>query len=85
MRIRFYLDSKQGKDAMPMTSVSIAPKGCRFYTSTGYRISQGKWNPEKQEVRRGAVNAQGLQYSAINAGLDAIRAHFGRLDDTGRA
>lgn len=85
MRIRFYLDSKQGKDGDSPITVSIAPKGCRFYTSTGYRISQGKWNPEKQEVRRGAVNAQGLQYSAINAGLDGIRAHFGRLDDTGRA
>ena len=85
MRIRFYLDSKAAKDGDSPIAVSITSKGNRFYTSTGYRIASGKWNPEKQEARHGAVNAQGMQYSAINAGLYAIRSHFGRLDDTGRA
>ena len=43
-----------------------------------------KRDTEQQKVKRGAMNARKMTYSAINAGLDRIRAHFGAMDDVTR-
>lgn len=84
MDINFYLAPASDKNGDCAIRVSVVTHGSRLLTSTGYKINPKMWEKAVQRVRRGAVNAKGMPSNIINAGLDAIRAHFGRLDDVSR-
>lgn len=86
MDVRFYLNgAAMDKNGDYSIRVSIVSKGVRLMTSTGYKISTNLWNKGLQRVKKGAVNAKGMPANIINAGLDAIRARFGRLDDVSQS
>ncbi|MCM1168530.1 MAG: site-specific integrase [Bacteroides sp.] len=85
MDINFYLTTTADKQGDCGIRVSVATQGVRLLTSTGYKINPKMWEKPVQRVRRGAVNAKGMPSNIINAGLDNIRAHFGRLDDISRS
>lgn len=86
MDVRFYLnEAVMSKNGDCSIRVSIVTKGVRLMTSTGYKVSSGLWNKDLQRVKKGTVNAKGMPANIINAGLDAIRARFGRLDDVSRS
>ena len=86
MDVRFYLnEAVKDKNGDSPIRVSIVTKGVRLMTSTGYKVSSGSWNKDLQRVKRGVVNAKGMPANIINAGIDAIRAQFGRLDDVERS
>ncbi len=85
MDINFYLVPVSDKNGDCAIRVSVATHGSRLLTSTGYKINPKMWDKAVQRVRRGAVNAKGMPSNIINAGLDSIRTHFGRLDDVSRS
>ncbi len=84
MEINFYLNSSPDLSGDKPIVVTFTTNGIRFRSSTGYKIADAKWDKTAQRVRRGAVNAAGMPYNIINAGLDKMRAHFGAIDDVSK-
>lgn len=76
MAVNFYLDNKSDKNGDNAVRVSISLFGQRFITSTGYKISPGKWDNTRQRVKKGCANHTGVTYNAINSGLARIAEHF---------
>lgn len=81
MATNFYIDKRTDKKGDAPIRVSISIKGVRYLTSTGYKITPTKWDPDKQQVRRGASNAGGMTWAVINAALARISEHFTALEN----
>lgn len=76
MAVNFYLEKRTDKNGDNPIRVSIAIRGERFVTSTGYNIASVKWDATKQEVKRGCTNSKGVTYNIINTYLKRIEAFF---------
>ena len=76
MAVNFYLKKQVDKNGERPVLVSINVRSTRYLTTTSYKISPIKWDSDKQQVRRGAVNASGIIWSTINTGLVKIADHF---------
>lgn len=76
MAVNFYLEKRTDKQGNAPIRVSVAIRGARFVTSTGYKIAPTKWDAAKQQVKRGCSNTQGVTYAVINAHLLRIIEHF---------
>ncbi len=76
MATNFYLDKRTDKKGDAPIRVSIAIKGARFVSSTGYKIAPAKWDAGKQQARKGSSNAAGMTWSVINTALSRIAEHF---------
>lgn len=76
MAVNFYIDKRTDKKGDAPIRVSISIKGVRYLTSTGYKISPGKWDLDRQCVRKGANNAAGMAWSVINSAIRKIGDHF---------
>lgn len=76
MAVNFYLDKRTDKKGDAPIRMSIAINGARYLTSTGYKITPGKWDAVKQQVRRGASNGSGMTWAVINSALARIAEHF---------
>ncbi|MGM9873186.1 MAG: phage integrase SAM-like domain-containing protein [Muribaculaceae bacterium] len=76
MATNFYLDKRTDKKGDAPIRVSIVIKGSRYLTSTGYKIAPSKWDPDKQQARKGSSNAAGMTWAVINSALARISEHF---------
>ncbi len=76
MATNFYLDKRTDKKGDAPIRVSIVIKGTRYLTSTGYKIAPNKWDPDKQQARKGSSNAAGMTWAVINSALARISEHF---------
>lgn len=76
MAVNFYLDKRTDKNGDAPIRVSIIIKGSRYLTSTGYKISPGKWDADKRQIRKGASNATGMTWAVINSALARITEYF---------
>lgn len=75
--MNFYLDAKKSdKNGDTPIRVSIAIRGVRYMTTTGMKVPPGKWDGDRQQVRRGATNGSGFSWNVINSYLNRISAHF---------
>ncbi len=72
MAVNFYLEKRTNKNGDAPIRISATIKGARYLTSSGCSISCGKWDAEKQRVKRGCINANGITYNVINARLAKI-------------
>ncbi|MFY9362999.1 MAG: tyrosine-type recombinase/integrase [Dysgonamonadaceae bacterium] len=81
MATNFYLDTRPNKKGDHPINVSIVIKGERLLTTTGYSISPDKWNKERQRVKQGFSNANGITYNVINNKLSEIESHFSKLEN----
>lgn len=81
MATNFYIDNRTDKKGDAPIRVSISIKGVRYLTSTGYKIAPAKWDPDKQQARRGTSNAGGMTWAVINAALARISEHFTTLEN----
>ena len=81
MATNFYLDTRPNKKGDHPIKVSIVIKGERLLTTTGYSISPDKWNKERQRVKQGFSNANGITYNVINNKLSEIESHFSKLEN----
>lgn len=81
MATNFYLDTRPNKKGDHPINVSIVIKGKRLLTTTGYSISPDKWNKERQRVKQGFSNANGITYNVINNKLSEIESHFSKLEN----
>lgn len=76
MAVNFYLDSRTDKKGDAPIRMSVAIKGVRYLSSTGYKVPPEKWDGAKQQVKRGCSNAAGITYVTINSALAKIVDHF---------
>lgn len=83
MAVNFYLDSRPDKNGDLTIRVSISMFGKRLVTSSGHRISESKWNFDKQEVKRGCNNSKGATSIVINSHLKGISSHFADIESKG--
>lgn len=81
MAVNFYLETRTDKQGNAPIRVSVAIRGARFVTSTGYKITPSKWDAVKQQVKRGCSNTQGVTYATINAHLLHISEHFAAFEN----
>lgn len=81
MAINFYLEKRTDKKGESPIRVSIMIKGCRIVTSTGMKISAGKWNEEKQRAKKGAYTESGMTWSDLNRIQDKITEHFNGIEN----
>ena len=83
MKIRFYLKktviNKSGESPI---RADINIRGTRIQKLVGYSISENKWDPEKEEVKKGCKNALGRDYRIINTRIADIRKHFSSFELT---
>lgn len=80
MAVNFYLDARVDKRGDAPIRVSISIRGVRLLTSSGHKICPAKWDANRQLVRKGATNASGVVWSAINSALNKIRDHYLELE-----
>lgn len=76
MAINFYIDKRTDKKGDAPIRVSIVIKGARYLTSTGYKVTPGKWDCDKQQARKGTSNATGMTWAVLNSALARITEHF---------
>ena len=81
MATNFYLESRTDKQGNAPIRVSVSIRGARFITSTGFKIAPTKWDADKQQVKRGCSNSQGVTYSTINTQLLRISEHFAAFEN----
>ena len=75
MKIRFYL--KRGdinKSGECPIRADISVRGARIQKLIGFSISEDRWDDKKEEVKKGARNAQDRDYRLIN--LQRIRQRW---------
>lgn len=80
MAVNFYLDARVDKRGDAPIRVSVSIRGVRLLTSSGHKICPAKWDANRQLVRKGATNASGVVWSAINSALNKIRDHYLELE-----
>lgn len=80
MAVNFYLDKRTDKKGDAPIRMSIAIKGARYLTSTGYKIAPTKWDAGKQQARKGTSNAAGMTWAVINSALAKIAEHFANYE-----
>jgi len=73
MRYKFTLE-KRKKDGIVIVQnvpirITVNHNKQRITLSTGYRIDQKAWNPDRQQVKQGHYNKLGEPYNIINAKL----------------
>lgn len=81
MAVNFYIDKRTDKNGDAPIRVSVAIRGARFVTSTGLKITPGKWDAPKQRVRKGCTNGHGITYNVINTELAKIAEYFGTMEN----
>lgn len=81
MKIRFYLKAGDiNKAGEQPIRADISIRGIRLQRLIGYTIGQDKWDTEKEQVKKGCINAQGKDYRVINSRITDIRTHFTNYD-----
>jgi len=74
--VNFYLENRTNKKQEAVIRVSIAIRGARLITSTGYNIKPADWNAERHEVKPRRENWKKQTTYDINTALGNIRRHF---------
>ena len=74
--VNFYLENRTNKKQEAVIRVSIAIRGARLVTSTGYNIKPADWNAERHEVKPRKENWKKQTTYDINTALGNIRRHF---------
>ena len=74
--VNFYLENRTNKKGEAAIRVSIAIRGARLITSTGYNIKPVDWNTEKHEVKPRKENWKKQTTYDINSALGNIKRHF---------
>ena len=74
--VNFYLENRTNKKGEAAIRVSIAIRGARLVTSTGYNIKPVDWNTEKHEVKPRKENWKKQTTYDINSSLGNIKRHF---------
>ena len=74
--VNFYLENRTNKKQEAVIRVSIAIRGARLVTSTGYNIKPADWNAERHEVKPRRENWKKQTTYDINTALGNIRRHF---------
>ena len=74
--VNFYLENRTNKKQEAVIRVSIAIRGARLVTSTGYNIKPADWNAERREVKPRKENWKKQTTYDINTALGNIRRHF---------
>ena len=74
--VNFYLENRTNKKQEAVIRVSIAIRGARLVTSTGYNIKPADWNAERHEVKPRKENWKKQTTYDINTALGDIRRHF---------
>ena len=74
--VNFYLENRTNKKQEAVIRVSIAIRGTRLVTSTGYNIKPADWNAERHEVKPRKENWKKQTTYDINTALGNIRRHF---------
>ncbi len=80
MATSFYLSPKSDKKGDCPIRVSVSIHGTRLISTVGYNIHPDKWSSERQEVKKGMVNAKGIPFNIINLRLREISTHFDRYE-----
>lgn len=78
--VKFYLDNRPDKNGDQPIRVGITMQGKRFLTSTGFSISQSKWNTDNQRVKAKYNNAKGETFTEINSRLKDIDSYFSKIE-----
>lgn len=74
--VNFYLENRTNKKQEAVIRVSIAIRGARLVTSTGYNIKPADWNAERHEVKPRRENWKKQTTYDINTALGNIKRHF---------
>lgn len=74
--VNFYLENRTNKKQEAVIRVSIAIRGTRLVTSTGYNIKPADWNAERHEVKPRKENWKKQTTYDINTALGNIKRHF---------
>lgn len=74
--VNFYLENRTNKKGEAAIRVSIAIRGARLVTSTGYNIKPVDWNAERHEVKPRKENLKKTTTYDINTALGNIKRHF---------
>ena len=74
--VNFYLENRTNKKQEAVIRVSIAIRGARLVTSTGYNIKPADWNAERHEVKPRKENWKKQTTYDINTALGNIKRHF---------
>lgn len=74
--VNFYLENRTNKKGEAAIRVSIAIRGARLVTSTGYNIKPADWNAERHEVKPRKENWKKQTTYDINTALGNIKRHF---------
>lgn len=74
--VNYYLDKRTNKKNEAPIRVSIAVRGARMVSSTGYSINPDDWNAEKQEVKPKRENSKKETSYEINRDLAKLKKHF---------
>lgn len=74
--VNFYLENRTNKKQETVIRVSIAIRGARLVTSTGYNIKPADWNAERHEVKPRKENWKKQTTYDINTALGNIKRHF---------
>ena len=74
--VNFYLENRTNKKQEAVIRVSIAIRGARLVTSTGYNIKPADWNAERHEVKPRKENWKKQTTYEINTALGNIKRHF---------
>lgn len=80
MAVKFYLDNRPDKNGDQPIRVGITMQGKRFLTSTGFSISQSKWDTGNQRVMNKFNNAKGETFTEINSRLKDIDSYFSKIE-----
>ena len=74
--VNYYLEKRTNKKGEAPIRVSIAVRGARMVTSTGYNIKPADWNAERHEIKPRKENWKKQTTYDINTALGNIRRHF---------
>ena len=79
--VNYYLEKRTNKKGEAPIRVSIAIRGSRLVSSTGYSINPNDWNAEKQEVKPKKENSKKETSYDINRGLGDLKKHFNNYEN----
>ncbi len=85
MAVKFYLEKRLNKQGEAPIRCSIAIKGKRIITTTGYSIAPDCWDSNKQKVistfkSKPVENSKGVKAMVINTHLKQIDSYFAELE-----
>ncbi|MDE5811908.1 MAG: site-specific integrase [Muribaculaceae bacterium] len=81
MPIRFYLDNRLDKKGDAPIRMSVSIRGCRFISSIGLKIAPRAWDTEKQRVKKGYNNADGITWAVINSTILKINSCYAEYEN----